>query len=416
MIVKVNFITPKRGYKTGLGNLHTLKDWINNGKMLDYITQKKKCVSFFDNENIRNDNLKSHKAKIDWYRSHLKLNQKEPQSGIYDVFDGKVQNLNIDFLKNDLKNINQNVWEMIINPGDLAITHNVLNKEQWANIIRDNLAILLNKSKFEAENVNAYFVIHGNTDYPHVHLYWYEKEAKKKFKDSFLKKEHLADFRNNLLMSMTDGDILKRFREVKKEQWEINSNQKVKNLIQNLHSQSWKIAFKEKQRQFKKFLNASFVIAKEIKGLRNISYKRQNEKVKEAVNEIKEFLLSYENDYSESVRKHQKLINEIMLMDFNSQKSKMIMLKELEKELVKFEYETNNKIIKSIRKSMYSLERLEKALDKKKEINNYFKDFNNNLVIKSIHKKLMYIAYKQYHAKDLKELEDIDKYLKVKIF
>ncbi|WP_373439002.1 hypothetical protein [Metamycoplasma equirhinis] len=179
---KFNFITPNTSYKTGLGNEHNMKNWVNSGMVIEYIIRKDKCVVFNNDENNYDamNLMMTKEEKIAWYRSHLKINQNSDQSGLYNLLDTEPNDVELEKVKNDLKNLKDNFWELIVNPGDLGLDNNILCKDKWHEVLQENFKRFLKANNFDIDNVNVYYSIHGNTNYPHVHMFWYEKEPKHK--------------------------------------------------------------------------------------------------------------------------------------------------------------------------------------------------------------------------------------------
>jgi|GEM_PF-5488427 hypothetical protein len=58
------------------------------------------------------------------------MNQNNNQSGLYNLLNNEPIDIEIDKVKKELKNLKNNFWELIINPGDLGLDNNVLCKDK----------------------------------------------------------------------------------------------------------------------------------------------------------------------------------------------------------------------------------------------------------------------------------------------
>ncbi|GAA8716924.1 hypothetical protein oki361_23930 [Helicobacter pylori] len=107
--VKLNFMNSKGGFKTDLGNYHTLEEVIHNGQLIEYFTRNDKCMVFDNDESADNEIFYTNEEKIEYLKKHLKINSTLNKSGLYDALNDKPIDLNIVEIKNNIKNLNQNV-------------------------------------------------------------------------------------------------------------------------------------------------------------------------------------------------------------------------------------------------------------------------------------------------------------------
>ncbi|GAA7950575.1 hypothetical protein COL447_19030 [Helicobacter pylori] len=62
--------------------------------------------------------------------NHLKSKLRTKQSGLYSLASDEPIDLDLNFVKNKLSELDQPVWECIINPGELGLDANVLTKDK----------------------------------------------------------------------------------------------------------------------------------------------------------------------------------------------------------------------------------------------------------------------------------------------
>lgn len=403
-----NFITPNTSYKTKLGNVHNFKEWVNSAMVVEYITRKDKCVVFNENENnydamhLMMDNNK----KLNWYKKHLKINQNSNQSGLYNLLNDKPIDIEIDKVKKELKNLKSNFWELIVNPGDLALDNNILCKDKWHTVLQENFKRFLKANKFGLENMNVYYSIHGNTNYPHVHMFWYEKEAKRK--KAKLDLNSINVFAYKVGLSIKYDEDYQKINELTKGIWD--TRKQITEIISGHFNNNTNLS---EDNLNKLFIKASKSILDELEQKKNISYMRLSDENKTNIEIIKDFLLTSDNDYSKLFNSYQKQIKELNELDIEDKFLKEKIKKIIDKEMDEFKKQVGNKIIKSLLKAYE--ENNKNAFKSASSFGNFFRSFMNIFTLNRSEQSLRNLAEREFLAKNMEELEMVEEIYRGKL-
>ncbi len=76
-----------------------------------------------------------------------------------------------------LENNNQFIWEITLNPGQLGIDNQMVDKNEWNEILNKHMKSLLKANKLDPNKIEGYWALHSNSKYPHIHLGFFEKET-----------------------------------------------------------------------------------------------------------------------------------------------------------------------------------------------------------------------------------------------
>lgn len=405
-----NFITPNTSYKTKLGNVHNFKEWVNSAMVVEYITRKDKCVVFNENENNYDAMhlMMDNNEKLNWYKKHLKINQNSNQSGLYNLLNDKPIDIEIDKVKKELRSLKSNFWELIVNPGDLALENNILCKDKWHEVLQENFKRFLKANKFELENLNIYYSIHGNTNYPHVHMFWYEKEPKRK--KAKLDVNSINVFAYKVGLSIKYDEDYQKINELTKNIW--NVRKQITEVITN-HFSVNNVNENKNENIYGEFIKASKSILDELQDKKNISYMRLSDKNKTNIEIIKNFLLTSNNDYSKLFNSYQKQIKELNELDIKDKFLKEKIKKIIDKEMDEFKKQVGNKIIKSLLKA-YD-ENNKNAFKSISSFGNFFRSFMNIFRLNRSEWALRNLAEREFLAKDMKELEMVEEIYRGKL-
>ena len=370
VVTTFNFVTPKTSYKTKLGNIHNFKEWVNSAMVVEYITRKDKCVVFNEDENNYDAMhlMMDNNEKLNWYKKHLKINQNSNQSGLYNLLNDKPIDIEIDKVKKELKNLKSNFWELIVNPGDLALNNNILCKDKWHEVLQDNFKRFLKVNKFEFENLNVYYSIHGNTNYPHVHMFWYEKEPKRK--KAKLDVNSINVFAYKVGFSIKYDEDYQKINELTKGIWD--TRKQITEIISGHFNNNTNLSTNNLSELF---IKASKSILDELQQKKNISYMCLSDENKTNIEIIKDFLLTSDNDYSRLFNSYQKQIKELNELDIEDKFLKEKIKKIIDKEMDEFTKQVGNKIIKSLLKA-YD-ENNKNAFKSASSFGNFFRSFMN---------------------------------------
>lgn len=403
-----NFITPNTSYKTKLGNVHNFKEWVNSAMIVEYITRKDKCVVFNGNENNYDAMhlMMNNDEKLNWYKKHLKINQNSNQSGLYNLLNDKPIDIEIDKVKKELKNLKSNFWELIVNPGDLALENNILCKDKWHEVLQENFKRFLKANKFELENLNVYYSIHGNTNYPHVHMFWYEKEPKRK--KAKLDVNSINVFAYKVGLSIKYDEDYQKINELTKGIWD--TRKQITEIISGHFNNNTNLS---EDNLNKLFIKASKSILDELEQKRNISYMRLSDENKTNIEIIKEFLLTSNNDYSRLFNSYQKQIKELNELDIEDKFLKEKIKKIIDKEMDEFKKQVGNKIIKSLLKAYE--ENNKNAFKSASSFGNFFRSFMNIFTLNRSEQSLRNLAEREFLAKNMEELEMVEEIYRGKL-
>lgn len=403
-----NFITPNTSYKTKLGNVHNFKEWVNSAMVVEYITRKDKCVVFNENENNYDAMrlMMNNNEKLNWYKKHLKINQNNNQSGLYNLLNDKPIDIEIDKVKKELKNLKSNFWELIVNPGDLALENNILCKDKWHEVLQENFKHFLKSNKFELENLNVYYSIHGNTNYPHVHMFWYEKEPKRK--KAKLDVNSINVFAYKVGLSIKYDEDYQKINELTKKIWD--TRKQITEIISGHFNNNTNLSTNNLS---KLFIKASKSILDELEQKKNISYMRLSDENKTNIEIIKDFLLTSDNDYSKLFNSYQKQIKELNELDIEDKFLKEKIKKIIDKEMDEFKKQVGNKIIKSLLKAYE--ENNKNAFKSASSFGNFFRSFMNIFGINRSEQSLRNLAEREFLAKNMEELEMVEEIYRGKL-
>nr|WP_233749897.1 relaxase MobL [Mycoplasmopsis agalactiae] len=66
---------------------------------------------------------------------------------------------------------------MTLNPGQLGIDNQMVDKNEWNEILNKHMKSLLKANKLDPNKIEGYWALHANSKYPHIHLAFFEKET-----------------------------------------------------------------------------------------------------------------------------------------------------------------------------------------------------------------------------------------------
>lgn len=394
-----HFMTPKTGYKTKLNNYHDLDSWVRSGEIVNYFTRPDKCCVFnndlINEEAILNISLNGINSKREWYLNHLKSKTKSKQSGLYSLTNKEATDLDLDFVKNKLSKLDQPVWECIINPGELGLDANVLTKDKWHNLLQKHFNDFLKASKFELTNINTYYVIHGNTEHPHVHMMFFEKVPIKRH--GKIDNINIDNFKRKLTNELNNDAFGEKLFNFTSQVWDAR-----KTILEHISSE---ITSNDSNiKNYKEFILSSRVVLAELFNKKDISYKRLSDNSKLQINNIKQFLELVDPNFKQINQNYQGKIWQLKQLALGNGSLARRINQIIQKEQVDFEVQVGNKIVKSL------------LISNKKTINykfssskDWFKMFTstflNSFYVKDNSHKLLREAYIAFHLKDLDAYE-----------
>ncbi|MGX9395800.1 hypothetical protein ACWXVT_02255 [Mycoplasma sp. 1573] len=292
VITKINF-TPWKNLDKGV--VHDTK-FYKLGGWADYVGRKSAIIS--EPEDI--DLIEQWKAsELDlqaFMRTQTQEMSKRNTKDFNRLFEpGKFSKEEV---KEEMRKIDneQIVYEMFVNLGQLGIDTKFITTDKWKKVLEPSLKGLLKGSSIDWQNITGYWVLHGNTSWPHAHIAFWEKEkvyenGKSWRKRGFIDKASNNKFKRVLYQRIAQSQEYENINASKNEIWKQRNNlrEELKNIVNTLNSD-------EKN----KVLGDIAIIRNELKGIRNVSYAKQNETVKKAVWEIFE-AVKEDNPYFEKI-------------------------------------------------------------------------------------------------------------------
>lgn len=346
--------------------------FFKKGRFLDYITRPT-AVHLQDvpiDKNEVRDVLDSKNIKVqDFFKP--KFDNKKEKSGAYRLFSSEPNDLNINLEKKLLANLddNQTVWEMTINPGDIGVNKLMYDKYEWNKAINKTMKKFLKANDFNPEFITGHWVIHTNTDYPHVHLSFWET-TKNYINDSgelvyrstgFLNKRSLDKFKSSLLDEF-DNDFSKEYDSIFKTKSLIwNKRNHLKALLKSTTNEN---ALKEYDANSK-----MQYIYESLRVKRNKTYALAEKDVKTVIWSLFDDIKEIDNEFKKELDVYQQMINTIKNKNPQTEFHKNIINEFIKKENEEFDSQIGNIIIKLC---------FTFVEQKEKEDNNWFNKFHES--------------------------------------
>ncbi|QNM93847.1 hypothetical protein H9M94_01055 [Mycoplasma sp. Pen4] len=217
--------------KVGQKGVHDF-EFYTSGNYLNYISREE-AVYIQDNnsstEELKRNYLTSNLTFDEWYKSKTKAASKSDKSGVYKLFSDRADDLNekeIKELNNHVKKLSkeQNIWEMIINLGDVdGEKYFFVDKNQWNDVLSRTLSGLLKNNGLKPKDIDGFYTLHANTGKPHLHLCFYEnkpsfRNGTYRPKGAF-KKESISHFAQMFKAEVTNPTELAKLQNIKSTIW-----------------------------------------------------------------------------------------------------------------------------------------------------------------------------------------------------
>ncbi|ENY68810.1 Hypothetical protein MAU_2950 [Metamycoplasma auris 15026] len=402
-------------------------EFYKSGKFIDYISRPS-AVYVQELNDDRNSLLEKMKNKnvnfVSFINSRTLLKQRqikeianiEDKTGLHLLFNNEPKDIDPEIAKKQFKKLNksQHVWEMIINPGDLGIKNNMLDKNEWNAILNKNMRSLLKANKLDPNNIIGYWTLHSNTNYPHIHLGFFEKEPnhtnnyrlKGKFdpksisRFSFLFENAIneqSDYKNLFDFKNT---IWSDRREIKK--LFISTLDKINKTNQSLISFSLS---EDEQR----ILKATKIIKQFFRDSKNRTYASANNKheIKEAINEIFNLRVKDNAELNEKVKTYNSDFQKLINSSFDGKQSSSLKEEFINKEKDEFEKQIANVIIKNCLKM-----NLDNLYEQKIDTYGYGKKEDNESISSYLLKHLRLLDFELQRILRMRRFEALRAYKK----
>ncbi|MBU4693441.1 relaxase MobL [Mycoplasma zalophidermidis] len=316
-----------------------------SGRHLQYISRKG-AVYIQDDNKVRSDLEmefnSSRQSFKSWLNSKTSEKVKSSKSGVYRLF-GDARDINLDEEQKILNKLDEKqvIWEMIINPGDFGVENFCVDKFEWNELLSKNLTKLLKSNQLNPDNITGHWVIHANTEFPHIHLSFWEKSPRRLgangelfYKTTgFINKQTLENFNKVMTNEITFNREYRNLNEIKSLVWDKRKHIKALAKLEAVFSD---------QELTSHVLN----IQNQFKNAKNKSYVRATDDSKKSIWKIFDYMLNNNeelaNQYSEYTNELNELKIQSMENDFNSKLKNDF----LNKENDEFEKQLGNAIIK----------------------------------------------------------------------
>ncbi len=376
MYLYFEFAKPKMKKKPNK-NTHKIHnyEYYTSGRYIDYISRPSAVYIQNDNENRTTllAEMDSKKLNVNLFmKSKLLINQLsekhidgygfkeeskklEGKTGLHKLFEKNLIDIDPKEAKEEFKkleNNNQFIWEITLNPGQLGIDNQMVDKNEWNEILNKYMKSLLKANKLDPNKIEGYWALHSNSKYPHIHLGFFEKET-----------NHSNNYRQSGKFSSKSVERFKYlFENSIKTQAEYQNLFSLKNSIWNNRKEIKElflstIALKNKQETKSyealsanelKILNASKVIANFYKNSKSKSYAaaKNNLEVKEAINDIYEAIVENNQKLALAVTKYKQEFESINKAKFSDKYSAGLKDEFVANEKDEFEKQIGNIIVK----------------------------------------------------------------------
>ncbi|VEU74295.1 Uncharacterised protein [Mycoplasmopsis citelli] len=271
-------------------NYYTCKSKRN---IIDYITRKNACFKSSLNKEQMQELIQQNNFNVVKTFNNLMDSKENLNSGLFQIKSKD------DFeivSKTDAKktfnklNPKQYVWDSVISfDNEILKKHELYSQEEIIKFVAKQMDWILKKEKIPFENLNFFASIHANTQNPHVHLVFFEKEKKfinSKNGEVSYRGKGKFDFKNiqaflNHLNSLPSSKEQEQVYKDKKDFWDI------KNKIRNIYKESIRHNTLQTTFEFEqKFYEFSDELKKtNVKKLKDLSIE-QKTKLSSMVNEL----------------------------------------------------------------------------------------------------------------------------------
>lgn len=398
--------------------------YYKNGHYIRYITRDEACCKH-DLNNQQLQELKDKYQNPKYYQQELKkLSEKKDNSGIWNRV-GQLTEEDKSKLETKIKNLdsNQLFWDSVISfDQEFANKHELFTPKKIKQLVNQTINKFFNDNNFNSKNMEWFFTFHTNTDNPHIHLGFFEKEPKiynRKTKSFEYRRKGAIPNLNCKTAALKIENHLEKYidySEIYKERSKVMKDFKlawtdVKQIYTDL--KSFGNPLHAKLQELVKLLNYK-------KGKINYQkpyYYQQSIDIKTKLNEFSELLINEDNhlkenfiNYNNVLSKYQDILTEkakpyeTKIKDNNNETSKIILPWQnfAEEQLYGkdgFYSRVGNEILKTI-KSLPNFKISKPFLPRTRvntQINSYFKPNLINRLIRRINEQFYYAHQQADH-------------------
>ncbi|AUB31283.1 relaxase MobL [Spiroplasma floricola] len=307
-----------------------------NRTYLDYITRDDAIYKLnltndelIDLDKLRKTNSKEYFKKLEYLKT-----VKEEVTGVWSK-EGLANNKRLEEIKSNLLKINQEkqfVWDTVISFESAFVEkYKIYSPEIVHEVLKDRIDMLFKSKGINSDKMEWFFAFHKNTDNPHVHLLFFEKEPTR-FSKEYEPKYHfdkdlLEDFRfrfaTDLILKKqhieykdfmkSRGNLVNHFKQSLKEPiiWQNSSWMDVKEIYNDLTNDYEKIVYEINKYNYENN-RAKF------RKVNSLKYNFLNKTEKQRINKIIDHILKNDKNinqeyktYVKNLEGYQNAVNEI---------------------------------------------------------------------------------------------------------
>lgn len=324
----------------------------NRTTLLAEMDSKKLNVNLFMNSKLL---MKQLSESIDRYGLKEGSKKLEGKTGLHKLFEKDLIDIDPDEAKKEFKkleNNNQFIWEMTLNPGQLGIDNQMVDKNEWNEILNKHMKSLLKANKLDPNKIEGYWALHANSKYPHIHLGFFEKETNhnNNFRPSGkFSSKSVERFKYLFENSIKTQAEYQNLFNLKNSIW--NNRKEIKELFLSaiaLNNRQEAKSYEALNENELKILNASLVISNFYKNSKSKSYAaaKDNLEVKEAINDIYEAIVENNPKLGLTITKYKQEFESISNAKFSNKYSAGLKDEFVANEKDEFEKQIGNIIVK----------------------------------------------------------------------
>ncbi|WP_339021293.1 relaxase MobL [Spiroplasma endosymbiont of Atherix ibis] len=307
-----------------------------NRTYLDYITRGDAIykLNLTKNELIELNKLRETNSKEYYKKIEYLKTVKEEVTGVWSK-EGLVNEERLGEIKSNLLKINQEkqfVWDTVISFESAFVEkYKIYSPEIVHDVLKDRINMLFKSKGINSDKMEWFFTFHKNTDNPHVHLLFFEKEPTRCLKgyepkyhfDKHLLEDFRFRFATDLILKEQNieyKDFMKKrenlvnhFKQSLKEPiiWQTSSWMDVKEIYNDLTSDYEKIVYEINKYNYENN-RAKF------KKVNSLKYNLLNKTEKQRINKIINHILKNDKNisqefkvYVKNLQGYQNAVNEI---------------------------------------------------------------------------------------------------------
>lgn len=217
--------------------------------LVDYLARKEAMLK--NSEIVDSDILMEESFEVagDWNIAKYAAMRKG-SAGAFNLDKTKLDKKDLQEIQKQLRTTKSTVWTGVLSFTPMVAKEFCNNIEQAQKLLQDNLPKLFEGSQLDFENMRMFAAYHVNTQHPHLHIVFWEKEATRlnskgrltfnynnPTKKPYLPKECLSNFKFGIAQACSNSnlDFLKLRDEIRNSVKDDFSNRSYLNLLAQLY-------------------------------------------------------------------------------------------------------------------------------------------------------------------------------------